>query len=102
MIVDLDALAFESFAVCVSAGLTVVVCYDYTTYIKSDIFKFFLQTKHVLVVCDAEVSSNLVLFDVACTDHHDNLSLVLQLEKHLQLAVRLETRQYAACMIVIK
>ena len=75
---------------------------DDTADIKSDIIELCSQAEDVLVVCDAKVTSYLVFLNILGTDDHYDLSLILQLEKHLKLNVRLKPWQYAACMIVIE
>ena len=64
--------------------------------------EFVAQAQHVHVVGDAQVAAHLVLFDVNGGNDDDNLHLVAQMHEHLELAVRFETRQYAAGMVVIE
>ena len=60
------------------------------------------QAQHVRVVGDVEVAALLALFDIAGVDRDDDLRLILELEQHLHLAVRLEARQHPRRVIVVE
>ena len=102
MVVYPDTLSFKTFSIRICAGLSVVVGDDHSADIKSDLLELCTETEHVLVVSYSEITPHLVLFNVQSTYHQHNLSLFFQLKKHLELAVRLKTRQYAARVIVVK
>ena len=60
------------------------------------------QADHVGVVGDAEVAAALVLFDVVRVDRDHDLGLVLELEQHLDLVVRLKARQHAGSVVIVE
>ena len=43
------------------------------------------QAKHVQIICNAQVTANLVFLDVGSVDYNNDFSLVLKLHKHLKL-----------------
>ena len=59
--------------------LTIVVGDDHTTYHKLTEHELVAQTEHIFIVGDAEVGTDLVLLDVLCTHHDDDLDGVAQL-----------------------
>ena len=60
------------------------------------------QAQHVHIVGDAVVTAHLVGDDVLGADDDDDLGLLLELQKHLQLGIRLKARQHAGRMVVVK
>ena len=60
------------------------------------------QAHDVHIICDAEITAALVLLDVARADRDDDLRLLLQLEQHFHLSIRLKARQDARGVIVVK
>ncbi len=69
---------------------------------ETAVHKLLAQTQHIDIVGDAEVTTHLVLLDINGADDNDDLRHVSKLHQHSQLDVRLETRQYATCMEVVK
>ena len=76
--------------------------HNHAADIEADILELSAKSEHVFVVCDTEVSADLVLLDVFCTDDYDDFRFILQLLEHIELAVRLEARQNSAGVIIIK
>ena len=64
--------------------------------------EFIPEAQHVHVISDAEVASDLIFLDVYGTDDNDDFGIVFHLKEHLELAVRLKSRQDAAGMVVVK
>ena len=60
------------------------------------------EAQHVEVVGDAVIAAHLVADDVLGADDDDDLSLILELQQHLQLGVRLEAGQHAGGVVVIE
>ena len=56
----------------------------------------------VEVVGDAVVAAHLAADDVLCADDDDDLGLLLELQQHLQLGVRLKARQHAGGVVVVE
>ena len=102
MVVDLDAEALESGTVGICTGLAVVVGDDHAAHAQTDLLELFAETQHVFIISDSEVASYLVLLYVNGTDDYYYFSFILQLHEHAELAVRVESRQYAAGMVVIE
>ena len=102
MIVDLDAEALEALAEELSAFLPVVVGDDNRAYVQAAVGKLLAQAQQVLVVGDAQVRAHLVLLDVVGRYHHYNLSVVLELEEHVELAVGLKSREHARSVVIVK
>ena len=60
------------------------------------------EPKDIHVIGDAVVGPHLVLLYVIGTDDNDDLRAVAELLEHPQLAVRLESRQDPAGVVVVK
>ena len=102
MTIDLDAETFQAVLVSIRARLAIIVSDDYPTGIQSYFFEFIAQTENILIVSDTEITSHLVLFNIKGTDDHDNFCTITELHEHTQLAIRKETRQHAAGMVIIE
>ena len=102
MVVGLDAQTLQPVAELVGSTLPVVVGNHYRTNHEATVHKLLAQTKHILIVGNAEVGTHLVLLNVFGTDDDDNLNAVAQLRKHAQLAVWLKARQHTAGMVVVE
>ena len=59
------------------------------------------EAQHVGVVGDPDVAPLLALFDVAGIDDDDHFGLILELEQHLHLAVRLEAGENPRRVVVV-
>ena len=64
--------------------------------------KFINQTNDIKIVGNAEVGTQFCLFNILRTDDNHNFRFLFELQEHLQLTVRLETRQYPGSMEIIK
>ena len=102
MEIHFDAQSLEAVTVCIGAGLAVVMRDDDTVDHESTAHELVAQTQHIDVIGDAKVAAHLVLLDVNSADDDDNLCHVAQLGEHLQLDVRLETRQNTTRVEVIE
>ena len=102
MAIDLESEAFELFLVSDCARLFLPAGQHHTAHIKAITAESVNQAKNVLIVGNAEVATNLVLFDVASIDGDDDFGLILELFEHADFGVRSKARQNAACMMVIK
>ncbi len=100
--VRLDAQALETVAELVGCMLAGIVSDDHRAHHEVAAHKLIAQAEHILVVGDAQVGAHLVLLDIIGTYHNQNLDAVAQLSQHAQLAVGLETRQHARCMMVVE
>ena len=100
--VGLDVAALKTLLEGDCGRLSVVMGDDNRTDHKATVLELATQTQHILVVGDAQVGALLVLLNVGSTDDNHYLYAVAYLLKHAQLAVGLETRQHAACMMVVE
>ena len=64
VIIYLDAETLETVAVCIGAGLTVVVGHHDAAYIESYVLELTAKTQNVLVISDSKVTADLVLLNV--------------------------------------
>ena len=69
---------------------------------KTDAAECVDKSERILVVGDAEVAAALVAFNIVGGNGDNDLRLVLHFKQHLDLAVRLEARQYARCVVIVK
>ena len=60
------------------------------------------EAENVEVVGDAVVAAHLAADDVLRADDDDDLGLLLELQQHLQLGVRLKARQHAGGVVVVE
>ena len=59
------------------------------------------QANHVPVIGDAQIAPDFVLFNIVGVDGNDHLHLLLELQQHSQLAVRLKTGKHPGGMVVV-
>ena len=102
VVVGLDAHLFELRLVRLGAGLAVEVGDHDAADEKAPADELCAQAQDIHVVGDAVVGAHLVLLDVVGTDDDDDLGAVAQLLEHPQLAVRLESGQNPAGVIVVE
>ena len=62
----------------------------------------FAQAQYVYIVCDAQVTTDLVFLNVDGTDDDDDFGFVDKLGEHLQLTVGLKTGQHTAGMKIVE
>ena len=92
MVIDLYPHCFKPALESVNGSLSCILCKNNAAYIKPYLRENIHQTDNISIVCYAEVTPDFVFFDIGRADYNNDLSLVLKLKKHLQLAVRLEAR----------
>ncbi len=97
-----DAHALETFAVGVGAPLPVIVGDDHRAYQESAFHESLAQAEYIHVVGDAEVLTHLILLYIDRRDDDDDFGMFLQLPEHTELAVGPESRQNAACVIIVE
>ena len=97
-----DTHALQTMTELISSMLAIVVGNHHTSHHEVATHKLIAQTKHIFVVSDAEVGTDLILFDIIGAHHNDDLDRVAQIAQHAELGVGFETRQNARGMVVIK
>ena len=100
--INLDSKLLQTLLERISTVLSGVTCDADASYIKSSACKFVHQTEHVLIICDAKVTADLILFNIRCTDYDYDLCLVGKLHQHAQLAVWLKSWKNTGSVVVIK
>ena len=60
------------------------------------------QSQGILVIGDAQIAADFAGLDIIGVDRDEDLFLVLHLQQHLDFAVRLEAREDAAGVVVVK
>ena len=100
--IRLDAHTLEAYAEVVGGVLSVVMGDDYAAYHEAAGYELATETQDVFVVCDAEVGTDFILYDVFRADDDDDLYLIADLAEHTQFAVGLEAWQYAAGVMVVE
>ena len=100
--VGLNAIALKTLLKLCGSRLTIVVSDDNRSYHESAILKFAAKAEYILVVGNAQVGAFLVFLNVGSADYDDDLNAVANFLKHAQLAVGQESRQYAACVVVVE
>ena len=102
MFVHFNAQSFQFLFICHNAGLTVELGQHHTAYIKTVAAESIDQAEYIHIVCDAQIASYFILFNITCTDDDDDFRLIFQMHQHIDLTVRLEAGQNTGCMVVIE
>ena len=102
MAVSLDALALQTLFEGDGGRLTIIMSDDNRTHHETTVLELTSKAQHVLIVCNAQVGTLLVLLYIGCTNHDNNLDAIADFLEHAQFAVRLETRQNSAGMMIVK
>ena len=69
--------------------------------IQAEAAEYIDQADHIPVVGDAQITADLILFNVSGIDGDHHLYLVLELQQHPQLAVGAEAGQHPGSMIIV-
>ena len=102
MAVSLDALALQTLFEGDGGRLAIIMSDDNRTHHETTVLELTTKAQHVLIVCNAQVGTLLVLLNIGCTNHDNNLNAIADFLEHAQFAVRLKTRQYSAGMMIVK
>ena len=86
----------------VGAALAAVLGDDNASHIEALVPELLNQTEYILVVSDAQVMADLVLFDVSRIDGNEDFGLVSHLKEHTKLAVRCKAGQDPGGVVVVK
>ena len=93
---------FETLFEKVSTFLTCVSCDTHASYIKTASGKLINKTENIFVISDAQVTAHFVFVDVCSTDNNDDFSLITELHKHTELAVRFKSRKNTGSVVIVK
>ena len=102
VVIDGNAHVLQAFAVGLCTGLSVEVGNHHGIHAQVPVHELVPQTEHVHVVGDAQVAPYFVFLNINGADDNDDFQIFLELEEHLHLAVRMEARQHAAGVEIVK
>ncbi len=102
MTVSLDALTLQALLEGDGGRLTVEMGDDNRTHHEATVLELATEAEHILIVSDAKVGTLLVLYDVGCTNHDNNLNAIADFLEHAQFAVRLKSWQDTAGVVVVE
>ena len=100
--IDLDAQSFEPLLEQLGRRLAAIVSDYHAADKETNAAECVDKAQRVLIVGDAEVAAALVAFDIVGGNGDNDLRFVLHFKQHFDLAVRLEARQYARCVVIVK
>ena len=101
VMVHLQAQALQTGLECLRLGLLIVAGQHHAGNIQTEAPENVDQTDHIPVIGDAQVAADLVLLNIGSVDGNDHLHLILQLQQHPQLGIRLEAGQNSGCVIIV-
>ena len=102
MAVSLDAFALQTLFEGDGGRLAIIMSDDNRPHHETTVLELTTKAQHVLIVCNAQVGTLLVLLYIGCTNHNNNLDAIADFLEHTQFAVRLEPRQNSAGMVIVK
>ena len=88
-----DAIFFQLITESISRWLTRILRNNNRTNINIEFVKLINQTKHLLVVGNAKVTTSLRVLDIAGIDGNNHFDLIFELLKELDFIVRFITRE---------
>ena len=100
--VDRDTQGLQALFELVRDALSPVVGDDHAADEEPDAAEGVDQAERILVIGDAQVAAALAALNVVGRDGDDDLRLLLHLQQHLHLAVRLKAREHAGGVIVVE
>ena len=83
-------------------GLPCILGNYYTSHIEADVPERIDQTQNIRIVGDADVPTHFTFLDVRRIDDNHDFHLIGKMQKHLHLAVRLESRQHARSVKIVE
>ena len=79
-----------------------VLGHAHAAHIQPHLLKSVDEAQHVQIVGNAVVAAHLAADDILSTDDDDDLGLLLELQQHLQLGVRLKAGQHAGGVVIVE
>ena len=95
MSVYLHTKAFKSLLVLYRSLLAVESRENNTADEESVASECIDKSKNIHIICNTEITTNLVLLDIICINDDYDLSIFLKLCKHSDLTVRSKSRKYS-------
>ncbi len=100
--VNLESQSFQLLLVGNSTRLFLPAGQHHRAHVEAITAERVNQAEHVLVVGNAEVAADLVLFDVTRINGDNDFGLVLDFFEHADFTVGRKARQHAGCVMVIE
>ncbi len=97
-----DAIFFQLVTESISCRLTRILRNNNRTHIDIELVELINQTKDLLVVGNAKVTSSLRMLDIASIDGNDYFDLIFELLKELDFIVRFITRKDAGSVEIFQ
>ena len=97
-----NAHAFQTVLESLGGGLARKLGQAHAAHHQAHTLKSIDQAQHIQIIGDAVVAAHLVAFDILGADHDHDLGLILELQQHLQLGIRLKAGQHAGGMVIVE
>ena len=97
-----DAIFFQLVTEGISRRLTWILCNNNRTYIDIELVELINQTKDLLIVGNAKVTTSLRVLDIASINGNDHFNLIFELLKELDFIVRFITRKDAGSVEIFQ
>ena len=97
-----DAIFFQLATEGISRRLTWILRNNNRTHIDIELVEFINQTKDLLVVRNAKVTTSLRVLDIASIDGDNHFNLIFELLKELDFIVRLITRKDTSSVEILQ
>ena len=101
MVVYPDAQSLQPRLESPGNGLPLVPGQHHTGYIEPEAAEHIDQPDHIPVIGNAQIAPDFVFLDIIGVDGDHHLHLILQLQQHSQLAVRLEPGQHPGGVVIV-
>ena len=97
-----DAIFFQLVTESIGCRLTRILRNNNRTHIDIELVEFINQTKDLLVVGNAKVTTSLRVLDIASIDGDNHFNLIFKLLKELDFIVRLITRKDTSSVEILQ
>ena len=97
-----DAIFFQLVTEGISRRLTRILRNNNRAYVDIELVEFINQTKDLLVVRNAKVTTSLRVLDIASINGNDHFNLIFELLKELDFIVRLITRKDTSSVEILQ
>ena len=82
-------------------NLTIVAGQHHGAHVQAESAEHIDQSNHIPVIGNAQITTDLVLFDIVRIDSDHDLHHILQLQQHTQLTIRLESGQDTGRVVIV-
>ena len=78
------------------------MCNYNASHVQPDAAKRIDQAQHIEIICNAKIAAHLVFFNIRRIDDDNNLDIILHMQQHAHLAVRLKPGEYARGVVIVE